>query len=232
MLGRYCNFKLCRVVVATTNRTYHPDPNEFVNSMSSYPAVYDRGTFSSLLASSRTPAQVLSAWNSEAFGFGLRDMTNVIKLEIEKFQPDVILTFDPRHGSTCHPEHRAAGQAVIDGVASYPFDPTKVFLLTSRRIDFSGYSGLTPAAPGDRFGAIYNAVDFMPAKSMSGWSYLAYLRSLYPTQFSGSDVTAVHSAPMGDRVTAFLALDKYISSDSRYTNSSSRDVRIIDCGAF
>ncbi|MBI3368962.1 MAG: PIG-L family deacetylase [Burkholderiales bacterium] len=231
MLARYCSTKSCRVVVATSSRTCHPSASEFVNSMASLPAVWDRGTFSSC-TTTRTPQQVLNDWNVEAAGYGLTDMTNVIKLEIAKFSPDVILTFDPRHGTSCHPEHRAAAQAVINGVIAYPFDQSKVFLLTTRRIDVSGYSALTPAAPMDQFSAIYNAMDYIPAKSSTGWAYLAYLMSLYPTQFTGGDITAVQAAPGIDRTTAFLPLNKYIANDTRYTNSNANDSRIVDCGPF
>lgn len=135
MLARYCPSKSCRVVAATSNRTFHPNASEFVNSMSALPAAYDRGTFSSALPNQRTSQQVLNAWDLEAAGYGLVSMTNVIKLEISKFLPDVILTFDPRHGTSCHPEHRAAGQAAMNGVVAYPFDQSKVFLLTTRRIN-------------------------------------------------------------------------------------------------
>ena len=65
-----------------------------------------------------------------------------------------------------------------------------------------------------------------------GPSYLAYLMSFYPTQFSSADVTAVLAAPGNDRTTAFLPLNKYIANDTRYTNSSANDSRIVDCGPF
>lgn len=228
MIAKYCPTKSCRVVTATSNRTFHPNPNEFVNSMAALPAVWDRGTFSS--GGDRTPQQVLNAWDAEAAAFGLINMTNVIKAEIAKFNPNVILTFDPRHGTSCNPEHRAAGQAVINGVDAASFTKSNVFLLTTRRIDPPGYSGLIPAAPMDRFSAVYNANDYVPAKAMTGWAYLAYLMSIYPTQFPSGDITAVNSSPSVDRTTAFLPLDKYIINDQRYMTAN--DSRVPTCGGF
>ena len=35
-------------------------------------------------------------------------------------RPTVVLTFDPRHGSTCHPGHRAAATLVIEAVERLP----------------------------------------------------------------------------------------------------------------
>lgn len=234
MLAKYCSSKTCRVVTTTSNRQYHPQNSEFVNSMAYLPAIYDVGTFTSS-AGNDLPHDVLNLWENEAANFGLINLNNVIKLEIDKFAPDVILTFDPRHGTSCHPEHRAVGQGVINGVSAYTgrnFNKSNLFLLTSRRIDLPEYSALVPAAPSDQFSVTYSAMDYIPARSMTGWDFFINIMGLYPSQFSYSNIQAAMRSPVSDRITAFLPIDKYIANDPRYTNSNAHDASIQNCVAF
>lgn len=56
-----------------------------------------------------SPQDVLVRWN--AADPSVRDFIESILAQV---QPDLVLTLDPRHGSTCHPDHRAIGRAVIE----------------------------------------------------------------------------------------------------------------------
>lgn len=47
--------------------------------------------------------------------------TDSIAAYIEAFRPELILTFDPRHGSTCHPDHREVGRIVTDAVRALSY---------------------------------------------------------------------------------------------------------------
>src|SRR6185369_9056626 len=51
--------------------------------------------------------------------------------EIRAVAPEAVYTFDPRHGTTCHPAHRALGQLVIDAVATLPAPPRLVVVETA-----------------------------------------------------------------------------------------------------
>ena len=61
---------------------------------------------------------VSKAWSTEAGGHDvlLERINSVIAGE----SPTIIYTFDPNHGSSCHPAHRAVGALVIEAVARKP----------------------------------------------------------------------------------------------------------------
>ena len=111
---------------------------------------------------------------------------------IEAFHPDRILTFDPRHGTTCHPEHRATGQAVLDARLTY--EP-EIWLLETRLEVVASpfglvFSSATPAA--ERFDATAN------------WDAIAADMQRHPSQFSQEWIAAVQNVPVAGRA-VFLA---------------------------
>lgn len=236
VIGKYCQSKTCRVVTATSKRDpgFHPDPIEFENAMAYLPAVFDRGVFSSGNGGD-IPSQVMNRWEIEADSFGLMDLNNVVRIEIDKFAPDVILTFDPRHGTSCHSEHRAVGQAVINGIDAYSgpnFDKSKLFLLTSRRIDLPQYSASIPAAPKDQNSVVYDMSTYIPAKGVSGFDFFIQMMGKYPTQFPAPGISQVLNSDKLDRVVSLLPIASYRHNDIRYTNSHESDPRIDDCIPF
>src|SRR5260221_10450766 len=62
----------------------------------------------------------------------LQRLRNLITAE----QPTLIVTFDPTHGSTCHPAHRALGTLVLDTCAGESRCPAAVLVETS--VTFAG----------------------------------------------------------------------------------------------
>ncbi|MBI3230802.1 MAG: PIG-L family deacetylase, partial [Burkholderiales bacterium] len=235
VVGKYCGAagKTCRVVATTSNRTYHPDANEFVNAMAFLPAVSDIGTFYSGPGSD-SPQTVLNQWSTQAAQWGLVDLNNVVRMEIDKFAPDVILTFDPRHGTSCHPEHRAVGQAVIAGVKAYSgtnFNKANLFLLESRRLDIDNYSASIAAVPKDRHSVAYDMMNYMPAKGMTGFDFFINMMEKYPTQFNADAIQRVLKADKSDMVVSLLPIGHYVENDSRYSTSPP-DARVSVCPAF
>jgi len=53
---------------------------------------------------------------------------------IARTRADLVLTFDPRHGSTCHPDHRAVGILVREAIAAMQ-KPPAVYLLETRLVE-------------------------------------------------------------------------------------------------
>ena len=49
--------------------------------------------------------------------------------------PELVLTFDPRHGTTCHPDHRAVGALVLEAVGLLETPPAVYLLETRVEID-------------------------------------------------------------------------------------------------
>ncbi|HVR43426.1 MAG TPA: PIG-L family deacetylase, partial [Thermoanaerobaculia bacterium] len=63
-------------------------------------------------------------------------------------RPDVVITFDPLHGTTCHPAHRALGALVVDLVRSLDPAPPLYLLATAARLEEGRYrfqAGTVPA---------------------------------------------------------------------------------------
>ncbi len=105
------------------------------------------------------------------------DVVAALANYIAAFRPAAILTFDPRHGTTCHPDHRATGDLVLEAVTRLPYVPA-VYLLETRT-NITSFRSAFPSA--ERFDAnpilqstgepAWNAaIDVMrciPASSMS-----------------------------------------------------------------
>lgn len=50
---------------------------------------------------------------------------------LDEFRPDMVLAFDPRHGTTCHPHHRATVLLALEAIAGLPQDRRPEVLLDS-----------------------------------------------------------------------------------------------------
>ncbi len=53
---------------------------------------------------------------------------------VTQTRADLVLTFDPRHGTTCHPDHRAVGGLVLE-MLSRMKSPPPAFLLETRLVE-------------------------------------------------------------------------------------------------
>lgn len=57
-----------------------------------------------------SPEELLARWNRQG------DPLGVVTAAIRRFKPDLILTFEPTHGATGHPEHQVAARLATAGV--------------------------------------------------------------------------------------------------------------------
>lgn len=243
-LGRYCASKTC-IVLTTLNGAASNSQwaSEWAASMLKFPVLvgnYEAGGFSSP-APNENPSTVLLRWESEAVANGLISLNKILADKIDLFRPNVILTFDPRHGTSCHAAHRATGEAVRRGVAAYSgttaFDKTNLFFLTTRRIDGiadSGlsYMGLTPIAPQDRNSVVYAANDYISSSKGTGWGFLQTLLNIYKTQFTTAQANSVVNTDELERTTAFQRVTHYNANDTRYVNAYLRDPRFVACPSW
>lgn len=91
--------------------------------------------------------RVAAAWGVEAGS--VEKLLEIIKSEITSQNPRIVFSMDPRHGSTCHPDHRAAGMITLKSLEDLGFDKSRVFLLESAIIeDASEGTGFQPADAG------------------------------------------------------------------------------------
>ena len=113
-------------------------------------------------------------------------------------KPDVIYTFDPNHGSTCHPAHRYTGQLVLKAAAAVP-----VFLIETaiRRVDGTiGFSSATASA---------SAWDLR-----RWWSWMVIDLDAHRSQFSSEEVRAIAHIPENQQ--RVWTLDRAALAGARY----------------
>ena len=135
------------------------------------------------------------------------DIISSVASHIEAFRPDLILTFDPRHGTTCHPDHRETGTIVLESVKRLSFDPVLYFLET--RIGIST-DPLTirlwsAAATAQRL----DATQFLPAMGASAWDAIVHDMQRHRSQFDERWIAAIESVPHQERA-VFIAPAEYV----------------------
>lgn len=121
---------------------------------------------------------------------------------IQAVGPELILTFDPRHGTTCHPDHRAVGSLVLEAVKVLP-NSLQVYLLESRVTyvsdPFAVHFG-TAQANAERFDANM-ALVFTRGPA---WNAVLDDMRRHQSQFDLRWLSAVENVPPSER-SVFLA---------------------------
>jgi LmbE family N-acetylglucosaminyl deacetylase len=118
-----------------------------------------------------------AVWAAEAGGRAtlIRRIGEAIAAE----QPDLILTLDPRHGTTCHPAHREIGQLVLETGA-----PNVFLIETAARFVGSGFV-LSNASPSHA--SVYAAND--------DWQYAVRVAAIHATQFTPDQAESLRTLP-------------------------------------
>lgn len=133
------------------------------------------------------PDLVRHHWESQD-----QNLTDRIAAFIEDEQPDVIFTFDPRHGSTCHPDHRAIGSLAMDAAASLSRD---VFLLENRYSVSGNEVTITRASVDPSRLVYFDASRSAPRAQSSYWDYGPLIATIYRSQFSPEIVQSLAETP-------------------------------------
>ncbi len=113
---------------------------------------------------------VRSAWGGD-------ELVGRIRTLIEAVDPTRILTFDPGHGTSCHPAHREIARMTIEAAA-----PRQVFMLETF---VRGTFEFVSARPGVAF-----LIDATPA-----WDYLIRDVEAHPSQFTPAQVELLRAVP-------------------------------------
>jgi LmbE family N-acetylglucosaminyl deacetylase len=126
-------------------------------------------------------SDVGTVWASEAGDRAtlVRHIGDVIAAE----HPDMILTLDPRHGTTCHPAHREIGRLVVETGAS------NVFFIETAAQFVGGDFDLWNASPMQAW--VYVAND--------DWQYAVQLAEIHATQFTTEQVESLRTLPSTQR---------------------------------
>ena len=124
-----------------------------------------------------------------------------IAREIAGFDPELILTFDPRHGSTCHPDHREVGRLVLEATEGLTVKPAVYLLETFLEISPDGsrvqfQEASSSALRFDGGHKLFSGAD--------AWSALTWNMQRHPSQFREALIAAVQSTPAEQR-SVFIA---------------------------
>jgi LmbE family N-acetylglucosaminyl deacetylase len=120
---------------------------------------------------------------------------------IDGIAPQAIITFDPRHGTTCHNAHRALGGLVLRAVERLSGPAPAVLLLESRvriapggtRIRFSA------AAPGDPELLRFDGNAPLRSRSGTAWDFLLADAMRQPSQFDATFLSSLRAVPAPHR---------------------------------
>ena len=151
------------------------------------------------------PAVVLENWAAK-LGSGdqlLADVRSIVS------GVDRIVTFDPRHGDSCHADHRAAAALAIY-VATELAQPVGVTMVASKQI--------TSLAAADPAVVSFDATRVLEATTEPAWSVLVSVLEAHASQFTPDEVTTVKNVPVALRKTHLLDLAHAIDDDPAYAN--------------
>lgn len=156
-------------------------------------------------SSSNTIAGVLARWEAQLGGTNpqaLERARQQVAAAIAASKAEVILTFDPRHGIYCHPDHRAASALAIVAAMQAGFDPDRVLMMENTNPYLSASGELTMRAwvPEDPALLTYDA------HAAGTWGAMTGALSLYPTQFRPDHVQLLAGMQVTARKTSFLPL--------------------------
>ncbi len=140
----------------------------------------------------------LPGWNSASGGHAA--LVARLTTFLRNLAPDLVLTFDPRHGATCHGDHRAAAELVIEARAALLQQPALFLLETRVEVTNAPRSvRYFPAASANAGTFGYPATP-ESAGNAGTWSYSAATARLHRSQFDAATLRALGHLPGTERV--------------------------------
>ena len=176
-------------------------------------------------AAANTPDDSLATWVAKSGGAD--KLLQIMVDELRLVKPTFVVTFDPRHGSTCHPDHRAAAQVLV--VAAQMVHVEYIFFAESKAVGPSGtltddpslqstpWIGYAPYVPADpavwTFDGSRSLATDLPR---TGWSYLLDTLAAHASQFTDIQRQKFAAAPGASQGASLLSLAKATAGDTRY----------------
>lgn len=122
-------------------------------------------------------------WSAEAGSHS--ELVGRIAAVIASEKATIVYSFDPNHGTTCHPAHRALGALVMEAAAQSGV--RVMFLETRAEVAGDGFT-FSPAITGAT-----------PIDETLGWSWLLRDAAVHASQFSPARVAALQETPEPQR---------------------------------
>lgn len=137
---------------------------------------------------------------------------------LSRTRPDVVLTFDPRHGSTCHPDHRAAGSLVLEALAGVEKRPA-VYLLETRLVltDSPVTVRLQPAALVTDGVFAFDGNTPLASTARPAWEITSQDVLIHASQFDAPLRRAIRRVPAAQRAVFLGPADLLLSAKDVWT---------------
>lgn len=176
-------------------------------------------------APSSSPTEVINRWSAQVGSQAA--LIDLIQLEILNFLPDRILTFDPRHGVTCHNDHRAIG-ALVTAAADEMNYPTAWVLYSENGTDYELGSDGQPIWLGNKAlvpsdSAIFSedVSVFLPNYNLTAWKTAIEAARFHQSQLGEPELQGLSlfgNAPATAQKVFFLQRShvNFATPDSRY----------------
>lgn len=153
-----------------------------------------------------SPAGVIGAW-ADALGGEQQLLQNIRDVVGDA---ERIVTFDPRHGDSCHHDHRAAGAlAIVVARLMADAGPAPGVTLVASKL-------ITSPAAADPAIVAFDANQLLSATGKPAWSMLAEVMKTHASQFTSDEVAAVNAMPAAKRKTFLLDLEDAVPDDPAY----------------
>ena len=140
---------------------------------------------------------------------GRTDTARTLAAYIAAFAPEIIITFDPRHGTTCHPDHRAAGSIVMEAAAAVSPRPEVYFVET--RISITANPTVihfTSASPAVER---YDANTILNSTQEPAWNAIIDDMQHHGSQFDAAFVDAIRNVPYAERFVYIAKAESILS---------------------
>lgn len=160
--------------------------------------------------------EVAAAW--AALRGGNDALVEFFRAAIASAAPDYLVTFDPRHGTSCHPDHRAASAlAVLASKKMGTAAPTVWLAEVTMDIAPGETSiGYVQSVPTDAKVQAYDATRFLPTFGDTAWAFLLSNLRAHKSQFVDSRIAGFAAAPAAEQKVFVLPLTDVVDPDPRY----------------
>lgn len=162
------------------------------------------------------PETVRAAWAAESGGE--EALVGRLAAAIAGAAPAAVVTFDPRHGSTCHPDHRALGTLVLEALGRLGAAAPPAWLVATRPdgSPHGGFRGYLPAVAGDDRLLHYDATRPLASAGGEAWSWVVRIAEAHRSQYPPAAVAALAGAPPARRRNYLLPWRPGAGADPAY----------------
>lgn len=159
---------------------------------------------------------VIDAWSARSGGADalLARMVDALG----RWSPSVVYTFDARHGTTCHPDHRATAGLLVAAAADLGETAPEVRLVESM-LDSSIPPGIGFRVATDDAAVVrVDATTVLPSIGGEAWEYAVRVLEVHRTQYTDDEVAALGAATPEQRPVYWLGSRHVIEDDPRYAS--------------